>query len=220
MKHLLLFLVIVFMLCSCAHANKVYVKEESIKIKTTTKVTTKTTIQKKTTIRQEDIKKDLELRSPVINYVITSSFGWRKSPFTKKKQFHRGLDLAAPIGTRVLAAADGTVTAVGKYDFLEGCGKTILISHGNHIYTQYVHLGNFYVKRGQNVTVGQAIGTIGVTGRTTGPHLHFELVFKSRTLNPALYMKATPIGTRIKEAIDSTEIGSGVKKLINLFTRQ
>jgi murein DD-endopeptidase MepM/ murein hydrolase activator NlpD len=109
---------------------------------------------------------------PVAGY-LTSPFGYRADPFTGELQFHRGIDLAAPLGTPVRAALDGRVVVVGRDPSI---GNYVLISHQVVGFSSlYGHLSQIYVKYGAIVTRGQKIGTVGITGRSTGPHLHFEI---------------------------------------------
>lgn len=105
--------------------------------------------------------------------VITSVFGWRIHPITGDNSFHSGTDLAAPMGTPVLAAYDGKVTTA---NYLGGYGLTVILEHDNGTReTLYAHLADVFVKPGDNVPQGSVIGTVGSTGNSTGPHLHFEL---------------------------------------------
>jgi murein DD-endopeptidase MepM/ murein hydrolase activator NlpD len=101
---------------------------------------------------------------------ITSPFGWRSNPFGGGPEFHQGLDIAAPMGTTVTAAAAGTVIMAQWYG---GYGNYILIDHGGGYSTGYGHLSAIYVSNGQTVQRGQAIGAVGSTGQSTRPHLHF-----------------------------------------------
>jgi murein DD-endopeptidase MepM/ murein hydrolase activator NlpD len=103
---------------------------------------------------------------------LTSGFGYRRDPFTKEMHFHRGIDLAASTGTVVRAALDGRVVVVG-YDPL--LGNYILIRHQISYSTMYGHLSQAWIARGATVTRGQRIGAVGSTGKSTGPHLHFEI---------------------------------------------
>jgi len=112
---------------------------------------------------------------------LTSRYGYRRDPFTGKRAFHRGIDIANRIGVKVHAAQAGTVIYTGER---HGFGKTIIIQHRFGYKTLYGHLDSFSVHRGQRVKSGQVIGTLGNTGRSTGPHLHFEIWLKSRTINP------------------------------------
>lgn len=102
---------------------------------------------------------------------ISSNFGWRIHPIERKYKFHTGIDLPAPSGTAVYAIADGYVRFSGSN---KGYGQFIIIEHGDSIYTAYAHLSKRLVKTGELVSRGQEIGTVGSTGLSTGPHLHFE----------------------------------------------
>lgn len=113
---------------------------------------------------------------------ITSPFGWRSNPFGGGPEFHQGLDIAAPSGTTVTAAASGTVIMAQWYG---GYGNYILIDHGGGYSTGYGHLSAMYVSSGQAVTRGQAIGAVGSTGQSTGPHLHFEIRIAGKPVDPA-----------------------------------
>jgi murein DD-endopeptidase MepM/ murein hydrolase activator NlpD len=113
---------------------------------------------------------------------ITSPFGWRSNPFGGAPEFHQGLDIAAPSGTTVTAAAAGTVIMAQWYG---GYGNYILIDHGGGYSTGYGHLSAIYVSSGQSVQRGQAIGAVGSTGQSTGPHLHFEVRIAGKPVDPA-----------------------------------
>lgn len=113
---------------------------------------------------------------------ITSPFGWRSNPFGGSPEFHQGLDIAAPSGTTVTAAAGGTVIMAQWYG---GYGNYILIDHGGGYSTGYGHLSAIYVSQGQSVSRGQAIGAVGSTGQSTGPHLHFEVRINGKPVDPA-----------------------------------
>jgi murein DD-endopeptidase MepM/ murein hydrolase activator NlpD len=113
---------------------------------------------------------------------ITSPFGWRSNPFGGGPEFHQGLDIAAPMGTTVTAAAAGTVIMAQWYG---GYGNYILIDHGGGYSTGYGHLSAMYVASGQAVQRGQAIGAVGSTGQSTGPHLHFEVRIAGKPVDPA-----------------------------------
>jgi murein DD-endopeptidase MepM/ murein hydrolase activator NlpD len=113
---------------------------------------------------------------------ITSPFGWRTNPFGGGPEFHQGLDIAAPMGTTVTAAAGGTVIMAQWYG---GYGNYILIDHGGGFSTGYGHLSAMYVSSGQSVQRGQAIGAVGSTGQSTGPHLHFEVRIAGKPVDPA-----------------------------------
>ncbi len=113
---------------------------------------------------------------------ITSPFGWRENPFGGGPDFHPGLDIGVPVGTTVCAAAAGTVIMAQWYG---GYGNYILIDNGNHYSTGYGHLSAFYVTVGQVVRRGQAIAASGDTGYSTGPHLHFEIRYNGKPIDPA-----------------------------------
>lgn len=112
--------------------------------------------------------------------VITSRFGARG------REHHTGLDIASSVGTTICSAAEGTVVFSGNIG--TGYGNFIKISHGNGIETLYAHCNTLYVTQGQYVSVGQAIGTIGNTGRSTGSHLHFEVRINGTPTNPQNYI--------------------------------
>ncbi len=116
---------------------------------------------------------------------ISSGFGYRKDPFTGRIRFHAGIDISNRIGTPVVAPADGIVTFVGKDG---GYGNLIIISHGYGITTRYGHLHKIFVKVGQKVQRGDIIGEIGNTGRSTGPHLHYEVRIYNKPVNPLRYI--------------------------------
>lgn len=116
---------------------------------------------------------------------ISSRFGYRTSPFTGSKQLHKGLDVAAPIGTKIIAPADGKVVFAqrdGAY------GLSIEIDHGNGIITRYAHMSKFNVKRGDKIKRGDLIGLVGNTGRSTGAHLHYEVIVNGVHTNPMAYI--------------------------------
>ncbi len=115
----------------------------------------------------------------------TSGFGYRISPFTGHKQFHEGLDIANRKGTPVIAPANGLVVFTGRKG---GFGKLIIIDHGHGITTRYGHLGKILVKVGQRVKRGEKIAEIGNTGRSTGPHLHYEVRLNGVPVNPRRYI--------------------------------
>lgn len=115
----------------------------------------------------------------------SSGFGYRISPFTNQREFHKGLDIATRIGTPVAAPADGLVVFAGR----EGnYGRMIAINHGYNMKTRYGHLHNFRVKTGDRVKRGQIIGEVGKSGRSTGPHLHYEVLLNGVPVNPLRYI--------------------------------
>lgn len=116
---------------------------------------------------------------------ITAGFGERMDPLSGEGAFHAGVDISALAGTDVEAAADGMVLEAGPDG---GYGNAILIDHGDGIATKYGHLSKIYVVVGQQVKRGQVIGAVGMTGRATGPHLHYEVQLQDAPVNPAKYL--------------------------------
>jgi murein DD-endopeptidase MepM/ murein hydrolase activator NlpD len=129
----------------------------------------------------------LPLSPPVDQYRMTSKFGKRRDPINGKYGMHYGVDLSCRLKTPVLATAPGKVTFIGRKGTL---GKTIEIDHGLGIRTRYSHLRNILVKRGQKVEFRQKIGLVGTTGRSTGPHVHYEVVVRSKPNDPLKFIKA------------------------------
>ena len=127
---------------------------------------------------------------PVLG-TVSSGFGLRLDPFFGFPEFHKGIDLAAPRGTLVSAAADGDVIWAGwEGDY----GKSIILGHlGGHS-TRYAHLDRILVRRGDRVHRGAVIGTIGETGRATGTHLHYEVLRDGKRTNPRAYVLAGTVG--------------------------
>jgi len=116
---------------------------------------------------------------------LSSSFGYRISPFTGLREFHRGIDIAAREGTPIIAPADGVVTFTGRKG---GLGKLLVIDHGHGMVTRYGHLKKWLVKPGTRVKRGQKIALLGNTGRSTGPHLHYEVHLNGIPVNPLRYI--------------------------------
>lgn len=119
---------------------------------------------------------------------ISSGFGYRADPFTGGAAFHAGLDFKGPIGAPIFAAAQGRVGFVGVQ---QGYGNVVEIDHGNGLVTRYAHMSGFRARVGQPVLAGQVIGLIGSTGRSTGPHLHFEVRINDRAVNPRPFLEAS-----------------------------
>jgi murein DD-endopeptidase MepM/ murein hydrolase activator NlpD len=142
----------------------------------------------------QSLGKDLLLEQRLFTYTpsiwptkgwLTSGFGLRQSPFTGMQEFHPGADVATRHGTRVIAPADGIIVDIGE---AEAPGNFIRLDHGFGYQTYYAHLDEVFVKRGQRVKRGQLIATVGNTGRSTGPHLHYELLVKGLPVNPLHYI--------------------------------
>lgn len=119
---------------------------------------------------------------------VTGSFGERIDPFNGEGAFHSGVDIGSNYGHPVIAPADGVVTFA---DFLGGYGKAIMVDHGHGICTRYGHLSGFAVAPGQEVHRGDVIGYVGLSGRSTGPHLHYEVRINDTPVNPYKYLRMT-----------------------------
>ncbi len=117
---------------------------------------------------------------------VSSAYGWRTDPFGGHGRFHAGIDLAARYGTEVPAAAAGTVVAAEEQG---GYGLSVVIRHPNGFESRYAHLASLEVKAGDQVGQGQRIGRVGSTGRSTGPHLHFEVTHAGRRIDPERFVR-------------------------------
>ena len=116
---------------------------------------------------------------------ITAGYGYRLSPFTGQREMHEGLDIAAPFGSPIMATADGIISFVRP---LGSFGNVVFINHGHGLTTFYAHTSSFRVKEGQSVKRGQIIAYVGSTGRSTGPHVHYEVQANGTTVNPLKYI--------------------------------
>lgn len=116
--------------------------------------------------------------------MMTSNFGYRISPFTNLREFHKGYDIANRVGTEVVATANGTVISTEESGFW---GRVITINHGHGMVTRYAHLDKFLKKQGDTVKRGEVIGLMGNSGRSTGPHVHYEIILNGANLNPEKY---------------------------------
>jgi murein DD-endopeptidase MepM/ murein hydrolase activator NlpD len=119
---------------------------------------------------------------------LTDGFGSRRNPFHKRSsEFQAGQDIAAPTGTPVAATADGTVEFAGR---MSGYGQVVALDHGNGVHTRYAHLSTIEVHIGQLLKGGEQLGRVGSTGRSTGPHLHYEVRLGEEPVNPLAYLLA------------------------------
>lgn len=136
---------------------------------------------------------------PVQSVAPGSSFGWRVDPFTGRSALHTGLDFPADIGTPIYAAAGGVVVT---QEFHAQYGKTVEIDHGNDLVTRYAHASQVFVKKGDLIKRGQKIAEVGTTGRSTGAHLHFEVLVQGIPQDPQkfLYAKASPADNQVARA--------------------
>ena len=138
-------------------------------------------------LQQSVLKNTLPNSSPVAAAFNSSSFGWRIDPFNGQKAFHEGLDFTVSAGTPIHAAAGGIVsTAEQTPDY----GKIVKIDHGSGLETRYAHASRLFVRAGERVEKGQKIAEVGSTGRSTGPHLHYEIRLAGNPLDPRKYLKA------------------------------
>lgn len=150
-----------------------------------------------TTVQRDDFEfmlgkleaqKNLLAHTPAIRPAkgwVTSKFGYRQSPFTGKREFHKGLDIANRQGSPIVATADGVVTFAGRKGLL---GEVAVIDHGHGIVTRYAHLNKIICAKGSRVERGQVIGHMGNSGRSTGPHLHYEVRLNGVPMNPSKYI--------------------------------
>ena len=126
---------------------------------------------------------------PAADTHITSGFGIRSDPINGSAAFHAGLDFKGRLGAPIYAAAKGIVAFVGRRG---GYGNCIEIDHGNGLRTRYAHMSAFHARVGERVSAGQVIGAVGSTGRSTGPHLHFEVRLNGQPVNPRPFLEAAP----------------------------
>lgn len=134
------------------------------------------------------IVNNLPLARPIKNATEQSTFGHRVDPFTGHLAFHSGLDMSGPIGSKIHSAADGKVVSAGRNG---AYGNAIDVSHGFGITTRYGHLSEVLVHEGQHVKKGDVIGIQGSTGRSTGPHLHYEVRYHDQAMNPKNFLEAS-----------------------------
>ena len=129
---------------------------------------------------------------PVGGVTMSSSYGMRTHPVLGGRRSHNGVDLAGPTGTPVYATADGVV---GKAEWFSSYGNYIQIEHGGEMETRYAHLSGYAVAAGEQVRKGQLIGFVGSTGRSTGPHLHYEVRVAGQAVDPTPYMVETRLAS-------------------------
>jgi len=137
-------------------------------------------------VLQSSVLKDMLPNSKTISAAYkSSSFGWRIDPFRGTKAFHEGLDFTAKTGTPIRAAADGIVTTASR---TAAYGNLVKLNHGAGLETRYAHASKLLVKPGERVVKGQKIALVGSTGRSTGPHLHYEIRLNGHALDPRKYL--------------------------------
>jgi hypothetical protein len=142
----------------------------------------------------QDLLVDTRLRQdahpsgyPVLSGWVSSGFGWRQDPFSGRSALHRGVDFAARPGADVISVAAGIITHAGSR---EGYGNMVEINHGNGYVTRYGHNSRVLVRVGDRILKGQRIAMVGSTGRSTGPHVHFEVLRNDLVVNPSAYIQA------------------------------
>ncbi len=118
--------------------------------------------------------------------VLTSGFGWRRSPFNRRWKFHFGIDVSAPVGTIIRAPAAGVVVTA---EYNSGYGRMLEVDHGYDVVTRYAHNARLLVGVGETVQAGQPISTVGMTGATTGPHLHYEIYVEGQPIDPLEHLQ-------------------------------
>lgn len=126
---------------------------------------------------------------PAADQRITSNFGYRRDPFNGRAAMHGGIDFKGMVGSPVFAASRGRVSFAGRRG---GYGNVVEISHGNGMMTRYAHLSRIDVARGDTIDGGDVLGGLGSTGRSTGPHLHFEVRINGRAVNPRKFLETAP----------------------------
>jgi beta-lactamase regulating signal transducer with metallopeptidase domain len=137
-------------------------------------------------VSSKQVSAKLSLANPLPGGRVTWSFRKGRHPFSGKAVFHKGIDVAAPAGTPILAPADGRVqVATTRYEPTLAAGSVVILDHGAGYQTYYAHLGPLEVRQGQRVTRGQVLARVGSTGKSTGPHLHFEVRLDGEQLDPA-----------------------------------
>jgi murein DD-endopeptidase MepM/ murein hydrolase activator NlpD len=143
-------------------------------------------------------------RMPVEGVRLSSDYGMRNHPVTGGRRAHKGVDLAGPVGTPILATADGLVA---RADWFSSYGLYVQLEHGGNLQTRYGHMSRLNVAAGQRVRKGEVIGSVGSTGRSTGPHLHYEVRISGQAVNPIPYMQAAEFQQAFAAA--PTALGQG-----------
>lgn len=139
-------------------------------------------------------------RSPLETATLTSNYGMRTHPVLGGRRSHKGIDLAQPTGTPVYATADGIVSKAERFG---SYGNYIQIEHGGEMQTRYAHLSGYAIAAGEQVRKGQLIGFVGSTGRSTGPHLHYEVRIAGEAVDPTPYMVDTQLAYADNQALGS-----------------
>ena len=139
--------------------------------------------------QREDRLNHFPAINPILGGPVTSDFGWRTDPFTKLLDHHPGIDITVRAGTKVLATADGVVEiGRSRYSASQTYGKMVVINHGYGFKTRYAHLSKVLIRPGQRVKKWEPIAEVGTTGRSQGPHLHYEVILNGKIQNPENYI--------------------------------
>ncbi len=134
-----------------------------------------------------EVMQYVPLGKPVWSLWVSSPYGRRSDPFKKTKAYHKGVDLAGRTGNKIKVMASGKVI---RAEAASGYGNLVVVDHGNGFKTKYAHMHKIYVKKGDYVELGDAVGEVGSTGRSTGPHLHYEILYRDKDVDPMPFMKA------------------------------
>lgn len=135
----------------------------------------------------KEVMQYVPLGKPVWSYWVTSEYGTRADPFKKTKARHKGVDLASRTGNKISIRGKGKVI---RAEYAGGYGNLVVVDHGNGFQTKYAHLNKIYVKKGEHLEIGDTIGEVGTTGRSTGPHLHYEVLYMGTNVDPLPFLKA------------------------------
>ncbi|MBQ8677065.1 MAG: peptidoglycan DD-metalloendopeptidase family protein [Alphaproteobacteria bacterium] len=135
-----------------------------------------------------EVAKAVPFGKPVWSYWVSSKFGARSDPFNRKVTGHKGVDLAARMGNKIRIMAKGRVIKTEHSN--KGYGNLVVVDHGNGFKTKYAHLSKIYVKEGDNLNINDAVGEVGSTGRSTGPHLHYEVLYQGKPVDPMPFIQA------------------------------
>ena len=139
------------------------------------------------TLYYKEVAQYVPIGKPVWSYWVTSPFGQRLDPFKKSKATHKGIDLASMTGNKIKVKAQGKVT---RSEYTSGYGNLVVVDHGNGFVTKYAHMAKRYVSKGDDVSYDDVLGEVGSTGRSTGPHLHYEILYRGVPVNPLPFMQA------------------------------
>lgn len=135
-----------------------------------------------------EVAKYVPIGKPVWSYWVSSKFGTREDPFNKKAARHKGVDLASRQGNKIKVMAKGKVVRVNHSN--KGYGNLVEVDHGNGFKTKYAHMHKIYVKEGDILDINDSVGEVGSTGRSTGPHLHYEILYRGKTVDPMPFIQA------------------------------